>query len=308
MRRLDDRKKSALDTETVKRGATKVSADEYDTEQCRWQGWIQGQVEAAETGSQRVIGDVHPLDEARGQVEEGPTSSEWALIAREHVMRTLLATGYFTADDLEPLGIPEHYRRSVHGLVTAFFRGKKPYMDEAGRRKSERPERKGSKNTVFRINAKGRRELPALLMGLQELLVGNSSGGRGASSDAAAVSDETPGADTLPGALTGGSSHRSAPGSSEQPLTGVSAGRPTPQGMEGLESQKPTDAHSGENVNAGVSGLDNQTGAASSSAPCAGVDKGSSEVVETSSASGGPAARLFDEAPPSAYDPYSEAA
>lgn len=118
----------------------------------------------------------HPLDEARGQQEEGKTSSEWALIAREHVMRTLLATGYFTADDLGPLGIPEHYRKSVHGLVTAYFRGKQPYMEEAGRRKSERPERKGAKNTIFRISAKGRRELPELLKDLVGVEVGSTTG------------------------------------------------------------------------------------------------------------------------------------
>jgi hypothetical protein len=121
---------------------------------------------------------VHPLDDVRGQVEEGKTSAQWALVAREHAMHTLLETGYFTADDLAVLGMPEHYRRSVHGLVTAFFRGPQPYMEEAGRRKSERPERKGAKNDVFRITAKGRRELPALLRGLRKelTLVGRSAG------------------------------------------------------------------------------------------------------------------------------------
>jgi hypothetical protein len=117
---------------------------------------------------------VHVLDDARGLQEEGKTSSEWALIARERVMRRLLEAGSFTADELFSLGIPEHYRKSVHGLVTAYFRGKQPYMEEAGRRKSERPERKGAKNTVFRITAKGRRELPGLLKGLT---VGVSAGG-----------------------------------------------------------------------------------------------------------------------------------
>lgn len=109
---------------------------------------------------------VHPLDDARAQVEEGKGAADWALIAREHVMRTLLATGYFTADDLDPLGIPAHYRRSVHGLVTAYFRGPRPYMEEAGRRKSERPERKGAKNTIFRLTPHGRSELPKMLAGL----------------------------------------------------------------------------------------------------------------------------------------------
>lgn len=103
----------------------------------------------------------HPLDEVRGRQEEGKTSAEWLAIARVHLERTLLTTGYFTADDLAELNIPEKYRRSIHGSVTGFYSAP-GYMVEAGRRKSERPERKGGKNTVFRITEKGRRELSKL--------------------------------------------------------------------------------------------------------------------------------------------------
>jgi hypothetical protein len=170
---------------------------------------------------------VHVLDDARGQQEEGKTSSDWALLAREHVMRTLLETGWFTADDLDPLGIPEHYRRSVHGLVTAYFRGKQPYMEEAGRRKSERPERKGAKNTVFRITVKGRRELPALLKGLtiqlgREKLAGVGSANREGSAAANHGTLDRPAPN--PGAR---SSDTADPGerSPEPPLTG-SSGEP----------------------------------------------------------------------------------
>ena len=164
-------------------------------------------------------------------------------------MRTLLETGYFTADDLEPLGIPTIYRRSVHGLVTAYFRNEK-FTEEAGRRKSERPERKGAKNTVFRATAKARRELPKLLTDLQKEIAGvgggNESGhlsrsdlsghsshsgdaglldpGRGA--DGAETSKEPPGPEEAPVISTA---------SPDKQLAGVSAGRPTPQGMEGLE-------------------------------------------------------------------------
>lgn len=105
----------------------------------------------------------HPLADARGLQEEGGDSADYLILAREQIARTLLHTGWFTADDLEPLGIPQQYRRSVHGSATGYFSGEQPYMEEAGRRKSERPERKGAKNTVFRITARGRRELPRLL-------------------------------------------------------------------------------------------------------------------------------------------------
>jgi len=118
----------------------------------------------------RVIGgsegERQPLRAVRGQQEEGQASADYLILAREQIARTLLHTGWFTADDLEPLGIPQQYRRSVHGSATGFFSGEQPYMEEAGRRKSERPERKGAKNTVFRITVKGRRELPVLLKGM----------------------------------------------------------------------------------------------------------------------------------------------
>lgn len=133
----------------------------YDTEECRYQGWIEKEVLAAQAGDQRV--EKQPLRSVRGQQEEGGDSADYLILAREQIARTLLHTGWFTADDLEPLGIPQQYRRSVHGSATGYFSGEQPYMEEAGRRKSERPERKGGKNTVFRITARGRRELPGLL-------------------------------------------------------------------------------------------------------------------------------------------------
>lgn len=129
-----------------------------------------------------------PLREVRGGQEEGGASADHLILAREQITRTLLATGFFTADDLEPLGIPEQYRRSVHGSATGYFSGEKLFMEEASRRKSERPERKGAKNTVFRITVKGRRELPGLLKGMAgpvaeahkrlygQTLVGSSAG------------------------------------------------------------------------------------------------------------------------------------
>ena len=211
----------------------------YDDQECRYQAHIEREVLAAEASDQRVEGRVHALDDARGQVEEGPTSAQWALIAREHTMRTLLETNYFSAEDLESLGIPEHYRRSVHGLVTAFFRGPKPFMDEAGRRKSERPSAKGRKITIFRISARGRRELPKLLNDLQREIAGvhaDASSGVGA---------------------------RGGVDSGETPDTGI---------RDQEEAVRPSESASSR---AGV---------------------------------GESPTRLFDDAPPSAYDPWKDAA
>jgi len=154
----------------------------------------------------------------RGQQEEGGTSADYLLLAREQIARTLLATSFFTADDLEPLGIPEQYRRSVHGSATGYFSGEQPYMEEAGRRKSERPERKGAKNTVFRITVKGRRELLGLLKGMAgpvaeankrlygETLVGVGGGNASAppaSLAAASGHSPHPGENSSPDAVTG---------------------------------------------------------------------------------------------------------
>lgn len=177
----------------------------------------------------------HPLDDARGQVEEGRTSAEWALIAREHTMRTLLETGYFTADDLEPLGIPAIYRRSVHGLVTAYFRNE-GFTEEAGRRKSERPERKGGKNTVFRATAKARRELPKLLTDLQKEIAGVHAD----DGTSPGVSGLSPGGDASrsfsvdsgeagrpgPGSGAGEETSKEPPGPEEAPKAGTASPAP----------------------------------------------------------------------------------
>jgi len=131
----------------------------FHSDECRYADWVARRENGDEDAGQRV--GAHPLDEVRGLQEEGKTSAEWLAVARIQVERTLLATGYFTADDLAELGIPECYRRSIHGSVTGFYSGQ-GYMVEAGRRKSERPERKGGKNTVYRITQKGRQELSKL--------------------------------------------------------------------------------------------------------------------------------------------------
>lgn len=136
----------------------------FHHESCRYADFLERQQNGGECSGQRV--GEHALREVRGQQEEG-ASADYLQLAREQICRTLLATGYFTADDLEPLGIPKEYRRSVHGSATGYFSGEEPLMEEAGRRKSERPERKGAKNTIFRITAKGRRELPGLLRGME---------------------------------------------------------------------------------------------------------------------------------------------
>jgi hypothetical protein len=148
-------------------------------------------------------------------MREGHTSAQWELIAREKVMGTLLATGEFTADDLTDLNIPVEYRRHIHGAATGYFSGAEPFMKYVERRKSERPSRKGAKNDVFRITAKGRAQLPGLLRDLStelSTLVGPSNGATGGTGVAIARSDQEPeivGSTAAAEALTGPRDRRS---------------------------------------------------------------------------------------------------
>ncbi len=190
---------------------------------------------AQRTASRDKAGTEHPLREVRGEQEEG-ASADYLILAREQICRTLLATSFFTADDLEPLGIPQEYRRSVHGSATGYFSGEQPYMEEVGRRKSERPERKGGKNTIFRITVRGRRELPGLLRGMAgpvedarkrlygaELTAGVDVG-HGAASPPAA--DSTTVAGIHPGGpqrLTGAPSPKGSDRSTNPPVPSTSA-------------------------------------------------------------------------------------
>ncbi len=141
----------------------------FHSEPCRYAQWeLEKAREGAAGTGQRVDGQaVHSLDDARGKMREGRTSAQWELVAREKVARTLLDTGEFTDDDLFDLNVPVHYRKHVHGAATGHYSGEEPYMEFVELRKSRRPSRKGGKNQVFRINAKGRRELPKKLRDLR---------------------------------------------------------------------------------------------------------------------------------------------
>jgi hypothetical protein len=181
----------------------------------------------------------HVLDDARGQMREGHTSAQWELIAREKVMRTLLVTGEFTADDLTDLNIPVEYRCHIHGAATGYFSGAEPFMEYVERRKSERPSRKGGKNDVFRITAKGRAQLPDLLRDLHtqlQPLVGSSNGATGGTGVAIARSDqdqEIVGSTAAAEALTGPRDRRSGrsgdqSGVGNSPVTTKSEEAPPP--------------------------------------------------------------------------------
>jgi hypothetical protein len=96
-----------------------------------------------------------------GRVLEGRISISHALqhVKREH--GTLLSTGYFFADDLHALGVPEQHS-AVIGSQTASFAAKE-LMVAFTRRKVEHAAANGRKANVYRITEKGRQELSKLV-------------------------------------------------------------------------------------------------------------------------------------------------
>ncbi|HEY6731936.1 MAG TPA: hypothetical protein VI039_13050 [Solirubrobacterales bacterium] len=144
----------------------------YDVEACRYQGWIQKEVEAAEASAQRV--EVHDLDEVRGRAEESKEKARYTLIAREHITHTLVATGYFSAEDFDALGIPAEHVNVCTSWIGNFSRRK--LMEPISWRASSKPSRKGGKVWTYKITEKGRAELPALLEDTRREIDGVSAG------------------------------------------------------------------------------------------------------------------------------------
>ncbi len=131
------------------------------SEECKYQRWIERQVEAA-----RQPVKEHPLAEVRAEQEQTREKARWTLLVREHMARTLMETGYFHSDDLEPLGIPEEHR-NIAGSQAGGFVSRK-LMVEVSRRASSKPSRKKAKSAVYQITAKGRTVLTSMLAGFSD--------------------------------------------------------------------------------------------------------------------------------------------
>jgi hypothetical protein len=99
------------------------------------------------------------LDEVWARGEEGKPKSYWTAIAREHLRRTLLETGYFNSEDFDALGIPPEHVNVGNSWIGHF--SKQKLMDPISWRRSEKPSRKGGKIWIYRITDKGRQELGA---------------------------------------------------------------------------------------------------------------------------------------------------
>lgn len=113
-----------------------------------------------EDGVGSRCGNVRDLDTARelqGQVKD---KRDWSGAIDEQIRRTLLTTGYFHADDLDPLGVPPEHAQ-LKGTRSAWFRNQ-GFMEKTGaERKVAHKAANGRKAHIHRITPKGRRELTA---------------------------------------------------------------------------------------------------------------------------------------------------
>ncbi len=98
--------------------------------------------------------------------------ARWGLIVREHIARTLLETGYFHCDDLDALGVPPAHC-NVKGSQIGSFRSQ-GLMEKTGQeRKVSHVAANGRRAPIYRISAKGRKELSKMLVGVG---AGNAGG------------------------------------------------------------------------------------------------------------------------------------
>jgi hypothetical protein len=130
------------------------------------------------------------LEDVRGRGEESKEKSRYTLIAREHITHTLLATGYFSAEDFDSLGIPPAHVNVCTSWIGHF--SKRKVMEPISWRYSSKPSRKGGKVWTYKITQKGREVLPALLEETRAEIAGMSAGNHqvGASSAASAPPGE----------------------------------------------------------------------------------------------------------------------
>jgi hypothetical protein len=110
-------------------------------------------------------GNVRNLDEARGLQEEQREKARWTLIVREQIARTLLETGYFHADDLDPLGVPPEHC-NVKGSQIGSFRSRGLMEKTGAERKVAHAAANGRKAPIYRITQKGREKLAGISAGV----------------------------------------------------------------------------------------------------------------------------------------------
>lgn len=107
-------------------------------------------------------GNVRSVDEARILQSESEERDRWRLVMEEQIHRTLLGTGYFHVDDLDPLEVPP-IASEVKGTLINSVRARGYMKSTEVRRKVAHAAANARKAPIYKITEKGRAELPALL-------------------------------------------------------------------------------------------------------------------------------------------------
>jgi hypothetical protein len=97
------------------------------------------------------VAPIRSVAEARAIQEDA--KGYWSAIVREGIIAVLRETGYFHADDLGHLGIPDEHRNII-GSQTAKLVNQK-WMVKRGERKSVNPSRNAAKTGIYQATAFG---------------------------------------------------------------------------------------------------------------------------------------------------------
>jgi hypothetical protein len=129
-------------------------------------------------------GNIRTVEDAR--TLQSVHKPEWTERIRRHIGRTLIATGAFHADDLQPLEVPEIHSAIVGSQIASYVNRR--LMVKVGERRCIHKAANGRKAAIYEITPKGRKEL-----------VGLDSGGAFGGSAAVESGDSPIGAGVTPG-------------------------------------------------------------------------------------------------------------
>ena len=138
----------------AKRGHARWCSD-----RCRWEAWSEQDPDSSHNALSEV--STPTLDEVRAHHEE--SKGKWTAIVREHLNRTLLVTGYVSAEDFDALGIPAEHSNLANAQMGSYSR--QGYMEAISWRRSTKPSRKSGKFWIHKLTEKGRLELSHTLIG-----------------------------------------------------------------------------------------------------------------------------------------------
>ena len=118
----------------------------------------------------------HPLETVRGDAEESREKARWTLVVREQIAHTLIETGYFSAEALDSLGVPEPHLNVCTSWIGHFSKAK--LMKKRSWHYSDKPSRKGGLVWTFQITDEGRQKLPPLLEEIRNEIAGAGATGQ----------------------------------------------------------------------------------------------------------------------------------